>query len=559
MTESDITLFLVSLALLLGMARIGGELASYWNQPSILGEILAGIVLGPTVLGAIAPNWEQALFPTTGPIATARGAVTTIAIVFFVLVAGMEVELSRVWKQGRSALLVSVAGIVLPFAVGMSCGWFFPTALGRTADAGPLVFALFLGVALSISALPVIAKTLFDLKIFRTDLGMVVISSAIFDDLVGWLIFALVLGMMDAPAHGRPDFLVTAALTIGFAAGALTLLRWGVHKFLPWLQAHTSWPGGVLGFALTLSFLGAACTEWIGVHAIFGSFLIGIAIGDSSHLREQTRKTIGQFVSFSFAPIFFASLGLKVNYYTHFDLRLTLIVLLIACVGKIVGCGIAARIGGMSPRESLGVGMAMNARGAMEIILGVIALQNGLIDERVFVALVVMAIVTSMLSGPALTRILRLKRQRRIEDFLVPKSFVPSMKAHEHRSAIRELGAVAAELANMNVRSVQTAVLQREELMPTGLGNRVAVPHARIAGLASPVVVIGLSADGVDFDAPDGDAAQLIFLLLTPRDDGAAQVSLLADIARRFGTEDTRKAALRTSNFTELLALLRTQ
>ncbi len=559
MTESDITLFLVSLALLLGMARIGGELASYWNQPSILGEILAGIVLGPTVLGAIAPDWEQALFPATGPIATARGAVTTIAIVFFVLVAGMEVELSRVWKQGRSAVFVSVAGIVLPFAVGMCCGWFFPIALGRAPDAGALVFALFLGVALSISALPVIAKTLFDLKIFRTDLGMVVISSAIFNDLVGWLIFALVLGMLDTPGVSRPDFFVTASLTIGFAVFTLTVLRWAIHRFLPWLQAHTSWPGGVLGFALTLSFLGAACTEWIGVHAIFGSFLIGIAIGDSSHLREQTRKTIGQFVSFSFAPIFFASLGLKVNYYTHLDVRLTVIVLLIACIGKVLGCSLAARIAGMSPRESWGVGVAMNARGAMEIILGVIALQNGLIDERVFVALVIMAIVTSMLSGPLLTRILRLKRQRRIEDFLVPKSFVPIMKAHEHRSAIRELGAVAAELANMNVRSVQSAVLQREELMPTGLGNRVAVPHARIQGLASPVVVIGMSADGVDFDAPDGDAAQLVFLLLTPREDGAAQVSLLADIARRFGTEDARKAALRTTSFTELLALLRTQ
>ncbi|MGH7864686.1 MAG: cation:proton antiporter, partial [Candidatus Binataceae bacterium] len=299
--------------------------------------------------------------------------------------------------------------------------------------------------------------------------------------------------------------------------------------------------------------------EWIGVHAIFGSFLVGIAIGDSSHLREQTRKTIGQFVSFSFAPIFFASLGLKVNYYTHLDLRLTVIVLLIACVGKVLGCGLAARAAGMTPREAWGVGMAMNARGAMEIILGVIALQHGLIDERVFVALVIMAIVTSMLSGPALTRLLHLKRQRRIEDFMVPKSLVPNLKAHDHRAAIRELGAVAAELAGLNIRNVQSAVLEREELMPTGLGNRVAVPHARIHGLPAPIVVLGLSSDGVDFDAPDGEPAQLIFLLLTPREDGAAQVSLLADVAGRFGTEEARKAALRAASFTELLAILRTQ
>jgi Kef-type K+ transport system membrane component KefB len=163
----------------------------------------------------------------------------------------------------------------------------------------------------------------------------------------------------------------------------------------------------VLGFALSLTLFGAAFTEWIGVHAIFGSFLVGIAIGDSSHLREQIRAVINQFVSFIFAPLFFASIGLKLNYAANFDWLLTLIVVVIACVGKILGCGVAARSSGMAAAEAWAIGFGMNARGAMEIILALLALQYGVISERVFVALVVLALVTSMMSGPMIQRALR--------------------------------------------------------------------------------------------------------------------------------------------------------
>ncbi len=559
LSAHDIAMLLTSLGILLASARFLGELAERFNQPAVLGELMAGIVLGPTVLGTLAPDLERALFPSSGERTLVFDGLSTLAVVMFLLVAGMEVELSTIWKQGRTAATVSLAGIAIPFTLGLAAGWWMPGVLGEGPEHDRRIFPLFFATALSISALPVIAKTLFDLNLYRSDFGMTVIAAAIFNDLIGWIIFAVILGMMgtdDAPAFGIGW---TIALTLGFAAVTLSVGRGLLDRILPWIQAHASWPGGVLGFALALALLSAAFTEWIGIHAIFGSFLIGVAIGDSRHLREHTRTTISQFVSFIFAPIFFAGIGLKVNFAADFDLRLTAIVLVIACLGKIVGCGLGAQWSGAPPREAWAIGFAMNARGVMEIILGILALQYGVIREPMFIALVVMALATSLMGGPMIQRILRRKKTRRFTDFLKPKAFLAPLAAQDRREAIAELSRAVSGVAGLKPEAVRAAVLEREEIMPTGIGEGVAIPHARVEGLTAPVVGLGLSEKGIDFDAPDGNPARIIFLLLTPVSDDGAQVELLAHIARAFRHAPTREKILRVTDYTEFLGLLRTE
>lgn len=560
LTASEVTVFLLSLSVLLGMARVFGELARRLNQPAVLGEIIAGILLGPTVLGGIAPEITSTLFPTTGSLALAQDGLTTLAITLFLLVAGMEVDLSTVWRQGRAAINVSIAGMVIPFAIGYGIAWYLPGLIGHEPGQDEHIYALFFATALSISALPVIAKTLMDMGLYRSDLGMLVVAAAILNDLVGWIIFAIILGMMGATAasHG-PSVGTTIWMTLLFAVFALTIGRWLINRILPWLQAHTSWPGGVLAFALSLALAGAAYTESIGIHAIFGSFLVGIALGDSPHLREQTRSIIDRFVSFIFAPLFFASIGLKVNFVANFDLGLVAVVLVVATAGKVLGCGIGGRLSGLAPREAWAVGFGMNARGAMEIILGLLALQAGVIRERMFVALVVMALVTSMMSGPLMERILKRKKPRRLIDVLVSKAFQPALAARDREEAIAALARGMALGAPVVAEHIAAEVWKREQIMATGLGNGLAVPHARIEGLAAPYVAIGMSRDGIDFDAPDGVPARVIFLLVTPADDDVAQLELLADIARTFGREEVREKALAISNYTELLALIRSE
>ncbi len=560
LTSNELAVLFLSLGALLAAARICGEAARRFNQPSVLGELLAGILLGPTVLGRLVPSWVDWLFPHTGQIAVAHDALTTVGIALFLLVAGMDVDLSSIWRQGRAAVLVSISGIVLPFSVGLAVAGLAPDWVGHPPQVELRAFALFFAAAMSISALPVIARMLMDLNIYRSDLGMVVIAAAVVNDLVGWVVFALILGLVgfQGTVHPMPIGW-TVAVTLLFTAFVLTFGRSLIHRSLPWIQAHTSWPGGVLGFALSLGLVGAAFTQWIGIHAIFGAFLIGVAIGDSSHLREQTRTIINQFVSFIFAPLFFASIGLKFNFAAHFDLSLTAVVLIIACAGKILGCGLAAKWGGIARREAWAIGFAMNARGAMEIIFGLLGLQTGLIDERLFVSLFVVAMVTSMMSGPIMGRLLRLRRHRRLSDYLSAKAFVVDLTGDSRKDVIRTLSTVAAQAAGLNPDVVSAAVLAREAQGATGLGDRVAVPHARLNELDRPVVAVGLSDGGIDFDAPDGAPAQIIFLILTPRDDDGAQVEILADIARTFRHEEVRQRAVEVTSFTQFLALLRTQ
>lgn len=553
---TQLGIMLLSLALLIGMARLLGELARRFHQPAVLGELLAGLLLGPTVLGWLAPDCQAFLFPVDGPNAIVRDGISTLAIVLFLLVAGMEVDLSIVWKQGRSALKVGTLGTVIPFVLGLLGAMIMPRALGRQAEADPWIFALFLATAMAISALPVIAKTLMDLDLYRTDLGMVIISAAIFNDLIGWTIFALILGMMGTHDSGL-GIGMTLALTLLFAGLMLTVGRWWMHRTLPFLQAYTHYPGGVLGFAVTVGLCGAAFTEFIGIHAIFGAFIVGVALGDSSHLSERTRVMIDEFVSFIFAPLFFASIGLKVNFITHFETTLVLLILILATVGKLVGAVLGARWGGFPPRDRWAIGFAMNARGAMEIILGTLALEAGIIRQRLFVALVVMAIATSALSGPLIRRTLRRRQPHRLLAFLSPKLFLRHLTADSRLEAIRELIALVSQQTGLDANLIEQFAWEREKIAATGIGNGVAIPHARLADLNEPVVAVGISEAGVAFDAPDGQPAHVVFLLITPRRDPTVQLELSANISQMFKDPGAQERILRATSFTELVAALK--
>jgi mannitol/fructose-specific phosphotransferase system IIA component (Ntr-type) len=396
-----------------------------------------------------------------------------------------------------------------------------------------------------------------DLDLYRTDFGMVVVSAAILNDLLGWTVFSLVLGMIGASPSGL-GVLATIGLTLLFGALMLTLGRWAIHRTLPVLQAYTHWPGGVLGFAVTCALIGGAFTEFIGIHAIFGSFVVGVALGASSHLQERTRVMFDEFVSFIFAPIFFAAIGLRVNFATQFDGRLVLLVLGLACAGKLAGAVIGARWGGWPARDAWGIGFAMNARGAMEIVLGLLALDAGIIREPLFVALVIMAIVTSAVSGPLIRWALQQQRLYQVLPLLSSKLFIPNLAATTRREALHELAALAGPQGGLDVAAIESLAWQRERVAATGVGHGLALPHARIAGLDQPVIIVGLSEPGIDFDAPDGQPAHVVFLLLTPRDDPDVQLNLSAGIARMFRHPDALPRVVRAENYTELLAALKT-
>ena len=548
------TMFL-ALATLLGCAKLAAELMQKIVQPGIIGEISVGIFLGPTVLGHYRPHIYETLFPTTGPMPIVLDTVTTLGVVFFLLTAGLEIDLRSIFRQGKSALLVSMFGVAFPFAAGFLAATIFPNEMGAVEGVNIRIFALFVGTALSISALPVIAKILMDLNLLRTEMGTVIISSAMFDDLVGWILFSFVLGMLHPAAGASVSDGVkhTIILVLLFVGITLTLGRWLIDKILPVLQAHTTWPGGVLAFIFTLTMGGAAFTEYAGIHAVFGAFVIGIAVGESGHLRKRTSEHIHEIVTNVFAPFFFASIGLRTNFVSNFHLGLTATVIGVACVGKLLGAGWGARLGGMDKTSSLAVGLAMNARGAMEIILGILALQAGLIRENMFVAMVIMALFTSLISAPAIHFLIRRKRHLTLKETVTAKLFLPKLAAGTRLGALREMCEVAAEAASNAPERLFRLVSERERVLPSGWENELAVASARVNGLTHPMVVAAKTA-GIDFDARDGKPARLIIMILTG--DNQSQQDLLADASELFSRKEAVEQAVNATNFLELVAAL---
>lgn len=556
LTPHDVMTMFMALAVLLGCAKLAAELMQKIGQPSILGEISVGILLGPTVLGRYRPHLYDTLFPATGPMPIVLDTVITMGVVFFLLTAGLEIDLRSMFRQGKPALLVSLLGMAVPFVVGSVAAWTFPSYMGAETGADSWIFALFVGTALSISALPVIAKILMDLGLLRTDMGTVIISSAMFDDLVGWIFFSFVLGMLHPPAHGNlaSGMKHTIVLVLLFVGLMLSVGRWLIDKALPLLQAHTTWPGGVLGFIFTLTLAGAAFTEYAGIHAVFGAFVIGIAVGASSHLRKRTSESIREIVTNVFAPFFFASIGLRTDFVTNFHFGLTATVIGVACVGKLVGAGWGARLGGVDRLNSLVVGLAMNARGAMEIILGILALQAGLIREHMFVALVIMALFTSLLSAPAIHFLVRRKRTLTLKDVVTSKLFLPRLMARTRLGALKELCDVAALAVSNAPERLLRIVSEHERILPSGWENELAVPFANVNGLVRPLVVVGKSAAGIDFDARDGKPAKLIVMILTG--DIQSQHDLLSDASDLFSHKEAVEGAVKASTFVELAAAL---
>lgn len=412
LSPNDLVVLLLALSTMLILSRAAAEFGKKIGLPMVMGELIIGVVLGPTVLGAVSPVIHNTLFPFASNVAVslALDAIFSLSVILLLFVAGLELRFSLFLQHGRLAVSTGFGSMILPFAIGFAVAWLFPQWFHHQITAGNnLLFPLFLGTAMAISALPVIARILLDMKMLKTEIGMVIIASAIFNDVVGWLIFSFILSMV-GKGGGMSEVGYTIAYIAAFSIFMLVVGRFVLNRILPWVQSRLSWPGGVLSLSLGLCLLCAAFTESIHIHAILGAFIAGLTIGDSVHLREQAREIMHQFVTNFFAPLFFVSIGLKVDFVQNFDLSIVLLLLVLAFVGKVAGAGIGARLGGMSTRHSMAVGFGLNARGAMEIILGSLAYEAGLVNHQIFVALIIMALVTSITSAPLMRLFLEKKK-----------------------------------------------------------------------------------------------------------------------------------------------------
>ena len=405
-SEHDFALFLFQLFILLSVALTAGSFLRRLGQAAVVGEIVAGVLLGPSILGAFAPELAAFLFPSSQT--HMLGTIAWLGGIFLLLVAGTEVELATLRHERRVVLSTSLMGITIPFALGLIFALYLPDRYLVDSEQRWL-FALFMAVAMSISAIPLVAKMLMDMNLLKTPLGHVIIGAAVVNDLIGWIFFAIILNTMGAGTSTGGSIVGVVTMTLTFALVCLTagkILMVRLFSFFHVLRLPSE---GILGLAVLTAFFCAALAQWIGIHAIFGAFLAGVMIGETGEIVNHTRDTLRNLVLYLFAPIFFASMGMRADFIAHFDQFLVSGVLAVACVGKLVGGTLGAALGGVQRSQALAIGFGLMPQGAMGIILGFLALEYSLINEKVFVALVITAIVTSMASGPLIQWAMREK------------------------------------------------------------------------------------------------------------------------------------------------------
>jgi len=410
MNHTQLHTLFVQISLMLAVACLFGYLMKRLGQPVVLGEIIGGVLLGPTFLGAFFPDIHAALFPADKTIITGMDTLLKVGMMFFMFAAGLEVNLSHFRDSKWTIISTSLFGGVLPFALGFGMVLLLPSFWGQTDPStdSPMLLALFMGTALAISALPVIARILMEMNLLGSRIGMTIMTSAMINDLAGWVLFAFILRHLGREAVGGNIF-TALALVLGFALLILAIGRWLLRPILKSGWIFKNWPGGLLTFIALLIMLAAVGAEQIGIHAIFGAFLVGMALsqGHDPEQEKTIHAIIQPFALNFFAPLYFVSVGLKANFTSQFDGALCLLIFVLACVGKIVGAGLGAKLGGMPRREALAVGVGLNCRGAVEIILASVALEYHLIDQRIFVALVLMAFLTTLLSSALLKPLLK--------------------------------------------------------------------------------------------------------------------------------------------------------
>ncbi|MFI5309262.1 MAG: cation:proton antiporter, partial [Polyangiales bacterium] len=394
-------LLLVQLALILFAARLGSELCKRLGLPAVVGELAAGIVLGPSVLGHFAPMAFDWVFPHESAQFHLLEVVGSLGMVLLLLLTGLETDLRLLKNLGRAALIASAMGMMIPFSTGYLLGLFMPDSYLAQPDHRGL-FAAFLATAMSISAMPVIAKILMDLDLTRRNMGLVILSAGVVDDTAGWLILSVIAG---AASHGQVRFGLLLA-TIGFAVMFLVVVAVVIYPLsrvaMTLATRRFKTPDADLVLVLGTTFLCAAATEHIGIHAAFGAFVAGTMFRQVPQLRGEVVHRLESFVFPVLAPVFFATVGLKVDLWALGGGKMFGIVLGVACFGKLFGCTLGGVWGGLRFWEAVSIAAAMNARGAMGLIAATIGLSLGILNPQMFSIIVMVAIVTSFMAPIAL-------------------------------------------------------------------------------------------------------------------------------------------------------------
>lgn len=398
--RSGLSILLLQLVVIIIAARVFGSLFRKIGQPRVMGEIIAGIVLGPSVLGLVWPQAMNVLFPANSlePLRL----LSQIGVALFMFVVGMELELAHLRKKAHTAIMVSHASIAFPFLLGAALSLLVHSSLAPS-DVSFISFALFMGIAMSITAFPVLARILEDRGLLKTPLGTMALTCAAVDDVSAWCALALVIAI--AQASGVAAALITLALTLVFIGVMVMLVKPLLARLITAETKVTERSPALVAGTLALVLACALMTEAIGIHALFGAFLAGVVMPSTFGVREILKERIGNFSAAALLPLFFAFTGLRMQIGLLNDWQSWVMcggIILVAITGKLGASMLMARWTGMNWRDSFSLGALMNTRGLVELVVLNIGYDLGILSARAFAMLVLMALVTTFMTGPLL-------------------------------------------------------------------------------------------------------------------------------------------------------------
>jgi Kef-type K+ transport system membrane component KefB len=390
---------LLALLVIVIAARILGAIFRRLHQPQVMGEVIAGLLLGPSFLGWLAPEVSSQLLPPA--VTPFLAVIAQVGIILFMFLVGLELDTDLLRQRTQASIAISHASIVVPFLLGAGLAlWLYP----RFADGGIsfTAFALFIGVAMSVTAFPVLARILTDTRMQTSRMGVVALACAAVDDVTAWCLLALVVGV----ARAQPGrVLVTVGAAIAFILFVLVIARkgavWLVRR--PTSQGRTTQQ--VFATVCVSLLVSALVTERIGIHALFGAFLLGAVVPHDSQLARDIRERCEDLVVVLFLPVFFAFTGMRTQaglLKEPADWLVCVVIILIASAGKFGGSFIAARITGSDSREAASLGVLMNTRGLMELVVLNVGLDLGVLSPSLFAMFVLMAVVTTLATTPIL-------------------------------------------------------------------------------------------------------------------------------------------------------------
>jgi Kef-type K+ transport system membrane component KefB len=398
--KSPLPIFILQLIVIIAVSQVCGFLFSKIGQPRVMGEIIAGIVLGPSLVGAIFPDFTAFVFPAASLVNLQM--LSQIGLVLFMFVIGMELDLNLIKTRARAAVYISNASIIIPYLMGVALSYFLYKEYAPS-HVPFYAFALFMGIAMSITAFPVLARVIKERQLTNTKLGTIAITCAAAGDITGWCILAFVIAIAKAGSLSSSVYTIICAviyvLFMLFIAKSLLKKLAGSSKDEKGLKSST------MAIVFMVMLLSAYCSEVIGIHALFGAFLAGVIMPEEWNFRKQIIDKIEDVALVLLLPLFFVFTGLRTQIGLLNDSSLwgvCITIIIVAIVGKFGGSAVAARIKGETWHDSMAIGALMNTRGLMELVILNIGYDLGILTPQVFTMMVIMALVTTLMTSPAL-------------------------------------------------------------------------------------------------------------------------------------------------------------